>query len=138
MKETKQSKPVPSLTSGLGESELQILDIIWRQERATVRDVFEEVRKTRNITLPAVMLSMNRLTKRGVLSKHPSDRGAVYQSIVTREEMGSSLLGDVVDKVLRGSVGSVLSNFVERLNNKELAELSELVNRRKDLGESRR
>jgi predicted transcriptional regulator len=138
MKETKQSKQVPSLTSGLGESELQILDIIWRREKATVRDVFEEVRETRNITLPAVMLSMNRLAKRGVLSKRPSDRGAVYQSIVSREEMGSSLLADVVEKVLRGSVGSVLSNFVEHLNSKELAELSDLVNKRKDSGDFKR
>ena len=132
MKQTKQNKHVPSLTSGLGESELQILDIIWRTGGATVREVFEEVRKTRNITLPAVMLSMNRLAKRGVLNKLPGDRGAMYRPLVSRDEMASSLLGDLLDKVLQGSARPVLSSFVERLNNRELAELLELVNRRRD------
>jgi predicted transcriptional regulator len=131
MKQRKQKKQVPSLTSGLGSSELQILDIIWRTGGATVREVFEEVRKSRNITLPAIMLSMNRLTKRGVLNKVPGDRGAVYQPMISRDEMASSLLGDLLDKVLQGSVRPVLSNFVERLNDRELGELLELVNRRR-------
>lgn len=133
MKQRTQNKLVPGLTSALGSSELQILDIIWRTGgAATVREVFEEVRKTRNITLPAVMLSMNRLAKRGVLNKLPGDRGAMYRPLVSRDEMASSLLGDLLDKVLQGSARPVLSSFVERLNNRELAELLELVNRRRD------
>jgi len=131
MKQRKQNKQVPSLTSGLGDSELQILDIIWRTGGATVRDVFEEVHKTRNITLPAVMLSMNRLARRGVLNKLPGDRGALYHPLISRDEMASSLLGDLVDKVLQGSVKPVLSSFVERMNDRELTELLDLVNRRR-------
>ena len=131
MKQRTQNKLVPGLTSALGSSELQILDIIWRTGGATVRQVFEEVRKTRNITLPAVMLSMNRLARRGVLNKLPGDRGAMYQPLISRDEMASSLLGDLVDKVLQGSVRPVLSSFVERLNDKEVGELLDLVKRRK-------
>ena len=129
MKQKKKNKQVPSLTSGLGDSELQILDIIWCTGEATVREVFEEVRKTRNITLPAVMLSMNRLAKRGVLNKLPGERGAVYRPMSARDEMAFSLLGDLVDKVLQGSVSPVLSSFVERLNDRELTELLDLVNK---------
>lgn len=129
MEQRKKNKQIPSLTSGLGDSELQILDIIWCTGEATVREVFEEVRKTRNITLPAVMLSMNRLAKRGVLNKLPGDRGAVYQPMIARDEMASSLLGDLVDKVLQGSVSPLLSNFVERLNDRELKELLDLVDK---------
>jgi predicted transcriptional regulator len=132
MKQRTQNKLVPSLTSALGSSELQVLDIIWHTGGATVREVFEEVHKTRNITLPAVMLSMNRLAKRGVLNKLPGERGATYQPLVSRHEMATSLLGDLVEKVLQGSVRPVLSSFVERLNDRELAELLELVNRRRD------
>lgn len=131
MKQRTQNKLVPSLTSALGSSELQVLDIIWRTGGATVREVFEEVRTTRNITLPAVMLSMNRLAKRGVLNKLPGERGAMYQPLISRHEMATSLLGDLLEKVLQGSARPVLSSFVERLNERELAELLELVNRRR-------
>jgi predicted transcriptional regulator len=132
MKQRTQNRLVPSLTSALGSSELQILDIIWRTGGATVREVFEEVRKTRNITLPAVMLSMNRLAKRGVLNKLPGERGAMYRPLISRDEMASSLLGDLLDKVLQGSARPVLSSFIERLNDRELTELLELVDRRRD------
>jgi BlaI family penicillinase repressor len=131
MEQGTQKQQALGLASALGSSELQILDIIWRTGGATVRQVFEEVRKTRNITLPAVMLSMNRLAKRGVLNKLPDDRGTVYQPAVSRDEMASSVLGDLIDKVLQGSVGPILSRFVERLNDRELAELLDLVNRRR-------
>ncbi len=131
MKQEKLNKQVPSLTSALGSSELQVLDIIWRTGGATVREVFEEVRKSRSITLPAVMLSMNRLTKRGVLNKLPGDRGAMYQPLISRDEIASSFMTELVDKVLQGSVRPVLSSFVERLTDKELEELLKLVNRRR-------
>lgn len=131
MKQEKLNKQVPSLTSALGSSELQVLDIIWRTGGATVREVFEEVRKSRSITLPAVMLSMNRLTKRGVLTKLQGDRGAVYRPLISRDEIASSFLSDLVDKVLQGSVSPILSNFVERLTDRELTELLDLVSRRK-------
>ncbi len=129
MEQRKKNKQVPGLTSGLGDSELQILDIIWCTGEATVREVFEDVRKTRSITLPAVMLSMNRLAKRGVLNKLPGDRGAVYRPMISRDDMASSLLGELIDKVLQGSVSPVLSGFVERLNDRELTELVDLVSK---------
>ena len=121
---------MPSLTSGLGSSELEILGMIWRMGQATVRDVFEEVRKTRTVTLPAVMLSMNRLVKRGLLNKVTSPRGAVYKPMLSRDQMASSLLGDLVDKVLQGSLRPVLSNFVERLSDEEIRELLDMVKSR--------
>jgi BlaI family penicillinase repressor len=121
---------MPGLTSGLGSSELEILGMIWRMGQATVRDVFEEVRKTRTVTLPAVMLSMNRLVKRGLLNKVSSPRGAVYQPMLSRDQMASSLLGDLVDKVLQGSLRPVLSNFVERLSDEEIRELLDMVKSR--------
>ena len=121
---------MPSLTSGFGSSELEILGMIWRMGQATVRDVFEEVRKTRTVTLPAVMLSMNRLVKRGLLNKVASPRGAVYKPMLSRDQMATSLLGDLVDKVLQGSLRPVLSNFVERLSDEEIRELLDMVKSR--------
>jgi predicted transcriptional regulator len=56
----------------------------------------------------------------------------MYRPLISRDEMASSLLGDLLDKVLQGRARPVLSSFVERLDDKELTELLELVNRRRD------
>lgn len=115
------------ITNALGHSELEILDILWRQGEATVRQAYEEIRKSRNVSLPAVMLSMERLTKRGVIQKSKGDRAAVYRPIVTREALGFSFLSDVIDKVLQGSAGSVLSQLVGRLSKSELEQIARLI-----------
>ena len=114
------------LTNTLGGSELEILHILWRRGEATVRQVYDEIRESRNITLPAVMLSMERLTKRGVIQKLVGGRAAVYKPLVTKEVIASSLMADVIDKVLQGSAGSVISYLVGRLSRSELEQIEAL------------
>ena len=123
MPESEERAADIGITNSLGQCELEILDILWGMGEATVRQVYEEVRKNRNITLPAVMLSMERLTKREVLRKSKGDKAAVYRPLVKRETIGYSLVSDVIDKVLQGSTGAVISQLVGRLSKKELAQI---------------
>lgn len=115
------------LTNTLGQSELDILDMLWRQGELTVRQAYEEIRKSRNVSLPAVMLSMERLTRRGVILKSKGNRAAVYRPLFTRESIANSLLSDVADKVLQGSTAAVVSQLVGRLNKSELEEIAKLI-----------
>ena len=121
------------ITNTLGHSELEILDFLWHHGEATVRQAYEEIRKSRTVTLPAVMLSMERLTKRGVIQKSTGNRAAVYKPVVTRDAIGYSLLSDVIDKVLQGSARSVVSHLVGRLSGSELEQIMTQI---KDIRES--
>jgi len=115
------------ITNALGHAELEILNILWQMGDATVRQTYDEVRKNRDITLPAVMLSMERLTKRGVLRKSQGSRAAVYSPLLTRENIGYSLLSDVIDRVLQGSAGAVVSHLVNRLSKDELEKIASRI-----------
>ena len=115
------------ITNTLGHSELEILDFLWHHGEATVRQAYEEIRKSRNITLPAVMLSMERLAKRGVIQKSKGNRAAVYKPVVTRDAIGYSLLSDVIDKVLQGSARSVVSHLVGKLTKRELKQIMTMI-----------
>jgi len=115
------------ITNAFGHAELEILNILWQMGDATVRQTYDEVRKNRDITLPAVMLSMERLTKRGVLRKSPGTRAAVYSPLLTRENIGYSLLSDVIDRVMQGSTGAVVSHLVNRLSKDELEEIASRI-----------
>jgi BlaI family transcriptional regulator, penicillinase repressor len=126
IRKAKETEPV-GIASRLGPSELELLNMVWGAGGLTVRDAYEETRKTRNITLPAVMLSMNRLVKRGLLEKSASKRGAVYRPAVSRDQVASSLIGDIVNRVLQGSVSPILSHLVEKMSEGELAELRKLL-----------
>ena len=126
IRKPKTTEPV-GIASRLGPSELELLNMVWSAGGLTVRDAYEETRKTRNITLPAVMLSMNRLVKRGLLQKAASKRGAVYRPSVSRDQVATSLIGDIVNRVLQGSVSPVVSQLVEKMSAPELDELKKLL-----------
>ena len=81
--EEKEKAANVGITQSLGDSELEILHILWNRGEGTVRQVYDEIRRKRNITLPAVMLSMDRLAKRGVLQKLAGDRAAIYKPYIS-------------------------------------------------------
>ena len=107
-----KEKPVNvGITNSLGDSELEIMNIMWRRGESPVRQVYDEIRESRNITLPAIMLSMQRLTKRGVLQKVRGDRASIYRPLVTREALGYRLVEEVVDKILQGRVQTLEGKY---------------------------
>lgn len=115
------------ISNTLGQSELEILHILWCRGEATVRQVYEEIRGSRNVTLPAVMLSMERLTRRGVIQKSKGDRAAIYRPLLDREVIGHSIISDVIDKVLQGNAGLVVSHLVSRLTESELEKIRTMI-----------
>ena len=67
--------PHPTLTP----QELAIMKVVWRMDKATVRDVYEALRETRQIAYTTVMTMMKILEEKGYLKKTAADRGHVYR-----------------------------------------------------------
>jgi len=62
----------------LTEQELEIMKIVWRREKATVRDVYEELLERRKIAYTTVMTMMKILAQKKYLRKSQEDRAYVY------------------------------------------------------------
>ena len=69
----------PKTRPPLTRQELAIMKIVWRLERATVRDVYEALRAERDIAYTTVMTMMNTLEEKGYLEKTRVDRAFVYR-----------------------------------------------------------
>ena len=89
----------------LGELEAQILDIIWElSPPVTSSQVFKIMYPRRELSYSTIMLTMAKLSKKGILTQQRTgDKKTdpfIYTPNVTREAMGMKLLEDVCDKVL--------------------------------------
>ena len=125
----KSKKPV------LTAQELEIMKIVWQLETATVREVYEELLKSRKIAYTTVMTMMGILEQKGRLSKTTRDRAYVYRPTETQEEVVGSMVHDFVTRVFDGSAKPLLVHLVEnrKLSAKELDEISKLIRKqRKD------
>ena len=97
----------------LGELDVDILLVVWKLKKATVKNVFEELYETRRLAYTTIMTVMGRLAKKGILSQDRSRTPYEYAPLVRRDELAASIVGHVVDRLLDGSP----QGLIDQLNN---------------------
>ncbi len=98
--------------TGIGSLEADILAIIWERQRATVRDVYEVLRGQRQIAYTTVMTVMNNLVKKNLLSQDKSAIAYVYTPAIPGNEVASTILDSVVQRLFRGRSNAAISHLL--------------------------
>jgi predicted transcriptional regulator len=97
----------------LTDLELEIMKIVWGLEKATVRDVYEELNKRRKIAYTTVMTMMGILEQKKHLKKSQRDRAYVYQPSRPQKEVVQKMVREFVNRVFNGSAEPLLVHLVE-------------------------
>ena len=89
----------------LGKFELEIMHVIWDKGEATVQEVKDALSEAHPGAYSTFMTIMRRMEKKGLLKHemHEDGRTFVYKSLVRREEVSTSMLQDVYQRLFRGS-----------------------------------
>lgn len=123
------------LGQSLGELEAQIMDVIWDLESPmTSAQVFKIMYPRRELSYSTVMLTMAKLSRKGLLTQKrlgtKKTDPFVYTVNVSREEVGLRLMDDVCRKVLRQSLVEVLPLVLgaeHGIGSKEMEKLTKIV-----------
>ena len=113
----------------LTEQELEIMKIVWQRERATVRDVYEELLERRKIAYTTVMTMMKILAHKKYLRKSQEDRAYVYQPTKPKNQVIKGMVREFVNRVFNGSAEPLLVHLMEdsKLSGKDLEEISRMI-----------
>jgi predicted transcriptional regulator len=113
----------------LTDQELEIMKIVWQHGSATVREVYEDLLKTRKIAYTTVMTMMGILEQKGRLTKTQRDRAYVYSPSEPQGEVVGNMVHDFVTRVFDGSAKPLLMHLLEnkKISQKELDEISKLM-----------
>lgn len=135
-------RPREVAAAALGPLERQVLEEAWRCQEISVRDVF--VSFDERIAYTTLMTTLDRLFKKGLLSRRKNGRAFLYSPRLTRAEFEQGIAEDVIDGLLgRGAHGvePVLACIVDAVseNDRELLdELDRLIReKRQELEELR-
>jgi BlaI family transcriptional regulator, penicillinase repressor len=85
------------------ESELEILQILWQHGLATVREVHEELAKSKDAGYTTTLKLMQIMHEKGLVKRDESMRTHVYQPAVNKEKTQKHLLGKMIDSLFGGS-----------------------------------
>jgi predicted transcriptional regulator len=118
----------------LTERELEVMHVFWNRGESTVaevRDALAESGLDRAYTTVATLVRI--LADKHYLEQTRADRPFRYRPARSYEEVSRKLLGEVLDRVFRGSREQLLVRLMEQrsLTAKERALLEEILGRRR-------
>ena len=121
----KKDQPEKLLT----ETELELMNILWKLEQGTVADVMSYLGKDRQLAYTSVSTILRILEQKRVLETRKEGRGHTYIPVLSKNDYEAKTIKHVVEKVFDGTpVGMVrqLLNSMD-LSAEEIKELRKLI-----------
>jgi predicted transcriptional regulator len=94
-------------------SELEILNVLWEKESATVREVFEVISATKSVTYTTVLKLMQIMTEKGLVERDEEGKAHLYRAAIPQNETQKGLVSDLLEKVFRGSAMQLVQHLLE-------------------------
>ena len=97
----------------LGKLEAEVMRLLWQQPEQTVTEVEERLRGKREIARTTVLTTLDRMHRKGYLTREKQGKAFVYTPRYTREQFERAMAQEVLGALLGGLGEPVLSTFVE-------------------------
>jgi predicted transcriptional regulator len=105
----------------LGPLEAAVMERLWKRGRATVREVVEDLGRSRALAYTTVMTIMTRLHAKGLLARDRDGKTYVYRPAFTREQHRERLSRDLVRGLVDEFGEVALAHFAAELDGVDAA-----------------
>jgi BlaI family penicillinase repressor len=107
--------------------ELEIMQVLWETGPASVQTVQEKLE--RELAYTTVQTMLNVLLKKGKTKRSLKDRAYYYRPAVSRRQVVSQTIGDIIDRMFGGSAEGLVMGMIEtrHLTPEKLARLNQLI-----------
>ena len=116
------------------ESELEILQVLWDRGLASVREVHEELSKTKDAGYTTTLKLMQIMHEKGLVKRDDSVKTHIYQPAASREKTQKHLLGKMITTLFGGSTTQLVMQALgnHKASAEELDEIQKLLNNLKN------
>ena len=111
----------------LGPLEADVMDVLWNRSEGNVRDVIQLL--ARPLAYTTVMTTLDRLYKKGLLSRRKFERAFIYAPRLSRQQWEQKRAGDFLAAFLarpETSGDALISCLVDAVGTRDEALLDEL------------
>ena len=96
----------------LGELQHAIMRLLWARDEATVAEVHEALFDERGLAPTTIATMLRKMEDKGVVGHRVEDRHFVYQATVTEDEVRSTMVGELLDRLFAGDPAALVSHLV--------------------------
>ena len=114
------------------EAELELLQILWQKQPATVREIHDALNEEKPSGYTTVLKLLQIMTTKGLVVRDEANRAHVYRAAFSQDSMQSRLLTDLSNRLFAGSAAQLALHALsmESASDDELAEIRALLERR--------
>ncbi len=111
------------------KAELEILDILWEREAATVREIHEIISARRPTAYTTVLKTLQIMDEKGSVARDKAAKAHVYRAKNSPEHTQKNLVADLLEKAFRGSALKLVQHVLEAkpASADELAEIRRMI-----------
>lgn len=111
------------------DAELAILKVLWRRGPSTVRQVLEEIRRSRPTGYTTVLKLLQIMREKGLVTREEGGRPHIYQATFSEERTLDQLVGDLLTRAFDGSASKLVMRALStrKASREELAEVKKLL-----------
>jgi len=96
----------------LGELQHAIMRVLWARDEATVAEVHEALFDERGLAPTTIATMLRKMEDKGVVAHRVEDRHFVYQATVTEDEVRSTMVSELLDRLFAGDPAALVSHLV--------------------------
>ncbi len=113
----------------LTQTELELINILWKINEGTVNEVLEHLPKNRDLAYTSVSTILRILEQKKILKTRKEGRGHIYIPLISKQEYEARTIKDVVEKVFDGTPIALAKQLINstKLSKAELGELKNLI-----------
>jgi predicted transcriptional regulator len=116
---------------GLGDTEADVLSIVWDMDEATVADVHERINQDRPLAYTTILTVLRNLTAKGLLTRERRERRDHFRAARSPHAVRGGILRGLMGKLFDGSPLLLVQTLArdEALSEAERTEIRRLLDR---------
>ncbi len=112
-------------------AELEILQILWKYQSATVKFVHERINTRKNVGYTTTLKIMQNMAAKNIVKRKLQGKSHVYLPVIAQEETQNLLLDRFLETAFSGSASNLVMQVLgnHRPSKEELQQIKELINK---------
>jgi BlaI family penicillinase repressor len=120
----KKKKPNPPTNA-----ELEVLEILWKEKKATVREVYDIISKNKECVYTTTLKIMQKMSAKGLIDRTINNQKHEYYALVEEANVRNNYVTELINKFFKGSYSNLALHALGKSSTDEnIDELVELVN----------
>lgn len=115
-------------------AELEVLQVLWKYQSATVRFVHDKIHKKKNVGYTTTLKIMQNMAAKNMVTREQQGKSHVYIPLLKKEKTQGLLLDKFLDSTFGGSASSLVMQVLgkHRTSPEELNKIKQLIKKLED------